>query len=229
LVGRQISLDATPLAAQLQYTGTLVSPRIQSPHAVVAVASRTTVLLKLGLVRCPAELPRGRCEVVHVSRRNFCNLPRWQRVVVGKQHSLGLGHVHGMVPYRAVQRIGKRIKLKVRVLREHQRSLRLRRGGVHDNPPRLLRQRVLDACLNPPWHAGRVCRIVDREGNGTFSHVGDIPEPVRPVVGPTVQRVRPVILLGMIRDAVNRKLSLSNTVCITPGNGVVHGVAGIDR
>lgn len=134
-----------------------------------------------------------------------------------------------MIPNGAVvgSRVG--IKLEVRVLRQHERSLRFRRGSIHGDVPLVLRHRVRDACIDATNHAKRrVGGVTNGECNGRFGHTANVPRPVRPVVGTAMQGVGAIVPLRVIGNIVNRVLCISNAVDISTRDRVIDWMSRIN-
>ena len=107
-------------------------------------------------------------------------------------------------------------------------SAHFRRLGSHGDVPRILGQRVRDTRINAPWHALRKGSIVVLEGDGVGRQRRQVPEVVRPVVRPTVERVVTIVLLEMVGHVVQREGAVADAVGVAAGDGVVDGVAGVD-
>lgn len=107
-------------------------------------------------------------------------------------------------------------------------SAHIRRLSSHGDMPRILRQRVCDTRIHAPRHALRKGFIVVLKGDGIRRQRRQVPEVVRPVVCPAVERVITVVLLEVVGHVVEREGAVADTVDVAPRDGVVNRVAGVD-
>lgn len=70
---------------------------------------------------------------------------------------------------------------------------------------------------------------MDREGDGVLGEVGNIPEPVGPVVGAAVEGVVSVVGLGMVGLVADGVLRVTNAVDVPTWDGIVDGMAWVLR
>lgn len=228
LIRRELGLDAAETAAQPECHFLLVSLVAKRPRAVVPVASVPAVVLEIAVARRKSKLVGCCPEVVDAVLAHICDFSRRQCVLVRLQYTLGLGCVQGVVPDGPVAGVLERVELEVRVLREHQRRPHLWRHGVNHDAPLVLRYRVRHAGFDVARHALRRVRcIVHGERDGRIADSRHVPHSERPVVRAAMQRVRSIVLLRVVNNAIERVRTVSNAVDITPGYGIVDWMARV--
>ena len=157
------------------------------------------------------------------------NLAGGKSVGIGDERTLGLWHVHSVVPDRAVVRAFEGIELEVSMLRQHERRPGLGGCGIHGDVPLVLRDRVRDARIHTANHTQRrVGSIADGEGDGRVCHGADVPHPEGPIVCTAVEGVWAIVLLSVVRDVVNGVFAVANAVDISAWDGIVDGMSRVD-
>ena len=186
----------------------------------------------------------GRGEVVDGVGGGGQDLACRERALVTFEVARGVGEGEGVVPDFGGRRVAVGVEVEVSVLGEEDGwrvlvgDLMEGKGGLTGllvegvggdlDVPGVFGHRVRDAGLDAAEHALRgVGGVQDGEGDGVLREGRHVEVAERPVVGAAVQRVCAVVLLRLVRHAVNRVLPVADAVGVPARDGVVHGVAGV--
>ena len=246
LVRPQLRRHAREGTRQLEHRGAL-GRALDQPVPVVPLAGAVgaAVAAEAGQVLRVAEREvGGRGKVVDRVGRRRQDLARRERALVVFQVARRVGEVEGVVPDFGGRGVAVGVEVEVGVLGEEDGwrvlvvGLMKRREGLTGllvegvggdlDLPGVLGHRVRDAGLDAAEHALRgVGCVQDGEGDGVLREGRHVEVAERPVVGAAVQRVVAVVLLRLVRHAVNRVLPVADAVGVPAWDGVVHRVAGV--
>lgn len=107
-------------------------------------------------------------------------------------------------------------------------SLDLWSNCFHFDRPSASRHAVRHTGIDQSRHTLlRIGRVRDRERNRVVGERRHVPETIRPIIGPTMQRVVAVVCLCLVCLAIERICCIANTVHIATGDGIVHRMSRI--